>query len=246
MAYKSLTDDEQEALSVIAKAVLQNPDIIDEIISGTTDDIPTDPTVLALRLVQTSVQQPSNFDSSLSFAGAALVGGAALLKGAASKVAGLFSDKDKSEDSQGFLKGVFSSVGSKLSTWKDNRDLKKDLKDSGDPNWKQTFKDLKKGTAGGGGADMSTLDPTGKGEKTTLADYRSASGSTTAPNADPATVIPEGLTVEQIEAGLKQLEAQSKSLKTWKILGVGFGIAFVLALVWALTSTMGSPKKSSK
>lgn len=234
-----LTREEIDALSTIAKAVIQDPDLVDELIGD--DSIAIDPEELALRLIFAAAQSPQNFDSTRNFGAAAVAG----VVTAATKVAGLFKNKDKADKGTGFLSNVIGNIKDKIGDWRDNRELKKDLKDSGDPNWRDTYKELKNGGKPGTGA----LDPTrgdrgggGNGDDDTAADtvatYRASTGSTTGstvPGSDQL-VLPPGMTIEQIEAGLKQLEKQEGQIKTWKWVSIGLGVLFVSAVIYILVA----------
>lgn len=235
MAYENLTDEDKEALSIVAKAVLLDPDFIDDLIND--GQIVTDPTLLALRLVQADVNGQVNYDSSRNFLGI----GSGIIAGAVAKVGSLFKNKDKGQESTGFLKNVFQKVGTKVNQWKDNRALKKELKASGDPDWKDTFKAEKLANKiGDAGKDTEIATDSSsedEGAEPTVSDYRNQTGSTTASDVpgSGSIVLPPGVTMETIEAGLKQLEKQAKELKVWKIIGIGAGIGLIGALIWAFT-----------
>jgi len=243
---EDLTLAEKQTLAELAKLVLLHPDLADELAeSAGATEIAQDPTLLALEVVHAAVLEPKNFDTTiqnylgdeeyLEFWAAA----GAALTGLAGKIGGMFK-KGKGGKAKGFLGKIFGKVKDKLGNWKDNRQIKKDLKASGDPNWREQWRNIKDMQKGRTGKDDAESDWTrddnggtgGGGDR----------GNVSLEDIDPDTpdkfkdIMVDGSTVseDEVKKGIATLIAQEKQIKMMRIVSISLGVAFLGALAWAL------------
>lgn len=263
MSEIALTAKQKEDIALLMRAVLEHPDLVDDIAEATGQEISDDPAEMTLQLIHAAVMSPKDFDSAVmnyqsdlgikNFA----LGGALLAAGSA--IGSLFKNKSSSGETTGFIKGIFQNVKGKIGNWKDRRQIKKALKASGDPNWRQKWREMKPNlkAAQAGGVDLSQMgagaggpaaglpaeedQPEGgaggagggaAGSGATLGQYAASSGMKVPEGSEDVSV--DGLTDAQIKEGIKLLQKRTKQLKTWKIVGISAAVAFAGALIWAL------------
>lgn len=223
-----LEEDEKAALLQIAEVVLADPAYVDSIVKRAGFTPGDTPEELALQLVHAAVIDPNSFDAAAEEWGDSLdfdwgkIGG--FFKSAAQKVGSMFKKKGSTGEGmegdaqlpageqsgggkvKGFFGKLFGGIKDKFQSWKERRQVKKELKASGAADWKQQWKEYKAWAKG-------------KGQPPSIDEFTSG--------------LPEE-EIRAAEQAATEEEAAVKKKKLWTYLGVGLGATLVIVIAIVL------------